>query len=319
MVETTYMAVSNALLSIVVPVYGCASCLEVLCQRIDSTFPEATQDYEVILVDDRSPDQSWTVIRDLQRRYGRVKGVRLSRNFGQHIAITAGLAQARGDYAVVMDCDLQDPPEIMPLLIAKIDEGYDLVLARRVERNHSVFRLLGAKAYFRLLEHLTEESVDGSYGTFSILSRKVIDNFLLFDEKERHYLFILRWLGFRIGTIDYEHQKRFAGRSSYTFRALFRHAVDGLFFQATVLLRWIVGLGLLHALFGLLLAGVFVFSYFIQGSLPGWTSLVVLVLLSTGAILISLGVIGQYIGKIFEQTKGRPLYVIDSISERTSK
>src|SRR5262245_31616703 len=319
MIEKTSVVFSPGLLSIVVPVYGCVECLEALCQRIERTMAGTARDYELILVDDRSPDQAWTTIRDLQGRYGRVKGVRLSRNFGQHVAITAGLAQAGGDYAVVMDCDLQDPPEIIPQLMAKIVEGYDLVLARRVERNHSVFRLLGAKVYFRLLKFLTGVSVDGSYGTFSMLSRKVIDKFLLFDEKERHYLFILRWLGFRIGTIDYEHQQRFAGRSSYSFRALFRHAVDGLFFQATVLLRWIIGLGLLYALFGLLLAGFFLFSYFIQGSLPGWTSLIVVVLFSTGAILISLGVIGQYIGKIFEQTKGRPLYVIDSISERTTK
>jgi polyisoprenyl-phosphate glycosyltransferase len=319
MMEKTSAVFSPGLLSIVVPVYGCVDCLETLCQRVNQTMTGTGRDYELILVDDRSPDQAWTVIRDLQGRFGRVKGVRLSRNFGQHIAITAGLAQACGDYAVVMDCDLQDPPEVIPRLMAKLEEGYDLVLARRVERNHSAFRLLSAKAYFRLLEILTGVNVDGSYGAFSILSRKVVDKFLLFDEKERHYLFILRWLGFRIGIIDYEHEKRFAGRSSYSFRTLFRHAVDGLFFQATVLLRWIVGLGIIYAMFGLLLAGFLIFFYFIQGSLPGWTSLAVLVLLSTGAVLISLGVIGQYIGKIFEQTKGRPLYVIDSISERTTK
>jgi polyisoprenyl-phosphate glycosyltransferase len=319
MIEKTSAVFSPGLLSIVVPVYGCVDCLETLCQRVNQTMAGTGRDYELILVDDRSPDQAWTVIRDLQGRFGSVKGVRLSRNFGQHIAITAGLAQACGDYGIVMDCDLQDPPEIIPKLISKIDEGYDLVLARRVERHHSLFRLLGAKIYFRLLQFVTGVSVDGTYGTFSMLSRKVIDKFLSFDEKERHYLFIIRWLGFRVGTIEYEHQKRFAGPSSYSFRTLFRHAVDGLFFQATVLLRWIIGLGLLYACAGLVLAGIFVFSYFVQGSLPGWTSLIVVVLLSTAAVLISLGVIGQYIGKIFEQTKGRPLYVIDTISERTSK
>ena len=277
------------------------------------------RDYELILVDDRSPDQTWALIRDLQRRFGKLKGIRLSRNFGQHIAITAGLAQAAGDYALVMDCDLQEPPEIIPQFISKMDEGCDLVLARRVERHDSFVRLVAAKVYFRLLKFVTGMSVDGTYGTFSMLSRKVIDKFLLFDEKERHYLFILRWLGFRIGTIDYEHQQRFAGQSSYSIRTLFRHAVDGLFFQATVLLRWIIILGLLYALLGLLVAVLLVFFYFIHGSLAGWTSLIVVVLLSTGAVLFSLGVIGQYIGKIFEQTKGRPLYVIDIISERSSK
>jgi dolichol-phosphate mannosyltransferase len=278
----------------------------------------ACRDYELILVDDRSPDDAWSAIRVLQGEYKTIKGVRLSRNYGQHIAITAGLAQVRGSYAVVMDCDLQDPPEMIPELLAKIEKGYDIILARRVKRSHSKFRTVGTQLYFWLLSRVTEEDVDGSYGTFSVLSRKVVDAFLLFGEKERHYLFILRWLGFHTGSVDYEHQERYAGRSSYSFSHLVRHAADGLFFQSTVLLRWIVTLGLLFAVFGLFLAAYFVYSYIFQGSLPGWTSLAVLILLSTGAVLTSLGVIGQYIVRIFDQAKGRPLYLVDVISEKSA-
>lgn len=302
-------------ISVVVPVYGCAGCLEQLCQQLEASLKPLTDRFEIILVDDRSPDDSWSRMGDLQAAHPAVKGIRLSRNFGQHIAITAGLAAARGDYAVVMDCDLQDPPSLIPELYAKLLEGYDMVLARRVERSHSLFRLAGAKAYFKLMGKLTGESVDGSYGTFSMLSRKVIDGFLRFEEKERHYLFILRWLGFRIGSVDFMHGKRHAGKSSYTLGRLLRHAVDGILFQATVLLRWIVGVGFLFAFAGMVMAAYFAWRAVTHTSLPGWTSLVVLILISTGVILVSLGIIGLYIGKIFDQSKQRPLYVVDVVRE----
>jgi len=303
-------------LSVIVPVYGCAGCLSHLCARLKQSLEVVTQRYEIILVDDRSPDAAWAEIIEIQGRIPEVRGVRLSRNFGQQIAITAGLAEARGDYAVVMDCDLQDPPEKIPELYAKLQQGYDLVLARRSSRRDSFFRQRAAQLYFRLLSRLTEENIDGSYGSFSILSRKVIDGFLAFRERERHYLFILRWLGFKIGTIDYEHRERTIGKSSYSFNRLLRHAIDGIFFQATVFLRWIVAMGLLFAAFGTTLALYFVYQYFAYGSLVGWTSVAVLILICSGVLLTSLGVIGLYVGKIFDQAKARPLYLIDTMTER---
>ncbi|MGA9666228.1 MAG: glycosyltransferase family 2 protein [Gallionella sp.] len=309
--------VSAPAISVIVPVYGCAACLEQLCQQLEVNLSSLTDRFEIILVDDRSPDNAWFQFASLQARHPALKGIRLSRNYGQHIAITAGLSAARGDYAVVMDCDLQDPPSLIPELYAKLREGYDLVLAKRVERNHSPFRLLAARAYFRVISKLTGESVDGSYGSFSILSRKVIDSFLLFGEKERHYLFILRWLGFRIGSVDFVHQERHAGQSSYTLGRLLSHAINGILFQATVLLRWIVGLGFLFAFAGMAMAGYLVWRNLTHSALPGWTSLVVLILVSTGAILVSLGVIGLYVGKIFDQAKQRPLYVVDVLLENT--
>jgi glycosyltransferase involved in cell wall biosynthesis len=306
---------SSPAISVVVPVYGCVNCLEQLCQQLEASLKTLTDRFEIILVDDRSPDNSWSQLAPLQTQHPEVKGIRLSRNYGQHIAITAGLSAARGDYAVVMDCDLQDPPSLIPELYAKLQEGYDLVLAKRVVRNHSPFRLFAAKAYFKLLSKLTEEPVDGSYGSFSILSRKVIDGFLLFGEKERHYLFILRWLGFRIGSVDYVHQERHIGRSSYTLGRLISHALNGILFQATVLLRWIVSLGFVFALTGMGMAGYYFWRSLFYTALPGWTSLVVLILVCTGAILVSLGIIGLYVGKIFDQAKQRPLYVVDAVSE----
>lgn len=302
-------------ISVVVPVYGCVNCLEQLCKQLVTSLSTLTEQFEIILVDDRSPDGAWPKIVSLQTQHPAVKGIRLSRNYGQQIAITAGLAAARGDYAVVMDCDLQDPPSLIPELYAKLREGYDLVLAKRIERGNSPFRKLASRVYFRLLSRLTEEPIDGSYGSFSILSRKVIDGFLLFEEKERHYLFILRWLGFCIGSVDYVQQERYSGGSSYSLGRLLRLAMDGVLFQATVLLRWIVSLGFIFAASGMAMAAYLVWRSFFRASLPGWTSLVVLILVSTGAILISLGIIGLYVGKIFYQSKQRPLYVIDVVSE----
>lgn len=305
--------------SVVIPVYGCVKCLDELCARLTVTLDSMSNRYEIILVDDRSQDYAWDKIITLQQQYPQLKGIQLSRNFGQHIAISAGLKESKGDFAVVMDCDLQDPPEKILDLYNKIKEGYDLVLARRVERNHSFFRIITAKAYFWLMSRLTEEIVDGSYGSFSMLSRKVINDFLKFGERERHYLFIVRWLGFKTASIDYKHEARTIGQSSYSFSRLLQHAVDGLFFQSTVFLRWIIATGILFALFGVGLAIYFVYQYIIHVPVAGWTSLAVLILICTGVIISSLGVIGLYIGKIFNQTKGRPLYLVDCIIERKSQ
>ena len=309
-------AVLNPTISVVVPVYGCLSCLDLLCQQLETSLKTLTNRFEIILVDDRSPDNWWSHLAGLQERYPSVQGVRLSRNYGQQIAITAGLATAKGDYMVVMDCDLQDSPSLIPELYAKLQEGYDLVLAKRVERSHSGFRLLAAKLYFSLLSKLADEPIDGSYGSFSILSRKVVDSFLLFEEKERHYLFILRWLGFNIGSIDVVHQERHSGKSSYTLGSLIRLALDGVLFQATVMLRWIVSLGFFFAFSGIISAGYFIWQHIYYTALPGWTSLIVLILVSTGVLLISLGIIGLYVGRIFDQAKQRPLYVVDTVCER---
>ena len=303
-------------ISVVVPVYGCVACLAELCQRLCAVLAPMTDRFEIVLVDDRSPDGSWSAIRRLRESHPQVRGVRLSRNFGQQIAISAGLQVARGDYTVVMDCDLQDPPEKIPEMFAVLREGrHEMVLARRVQRNHSRFRALGSTLYFAVMSRMAEKRIDGSYGTFSLLSRKVVNAFLQFSERERHYLFILRWLGFSTGTVDYVHQERAAGRSSYSLARLVRHAVDGLFFQATVLLRWIVLAGLAVALAGCVAAVYFVYRYFALGSVAGWTSVVVLILLCTGMLLVSMGVIGLYIGKIFDQAKSRPLFILDTADE----
>ena len=236
---------SAPVLSVVIPVYGCTDGLEILHRRLKAVLERMPGSHEIVLVDDRSPDGAWSVIETLARRDPSVVAVRLSRNFGQHAAITAGLAECRGDRAVVMDCDLQDPPEEIPRLLAKAAEGFDIVLARRVAKKHSLFRRLSSALFFRMLNALNRTAFDGAYGAFSVIARPVIDAFLMLRDQDRHYLLILHWLGYRTAAIEYVHGDRLGDRSAYTLRRLLRHAFASLFFQTTVLLRWIVYLGFL--------------------------------------------------------------------------
>jgi dolichol-phosphate mannosyltransferase len=302
-------------LSVVVPVYGCADCLDALWDRLTRAVREVTAAYELIFVDDRSRDDAWPKLQQLASKDKHVRAFRLSRNFGQHAAITAGLAQSRGERAVVMDCDLQDPPELIPLLHSRALEGFDVVMARRTGRR-STWRRFASRAYSKLMKTFLGTEMSGDIANLSVISRKVINAFLALGDLDRQYILILRWLGFEQSIVDFEQPERFAGRSAYTLPMLVRVAMDGLFFQTTTLLRWIVYVGFLAALAGVALAAVFVLIYLTHSPypLPGWTSLSVLVLLMGGFIILSTGVTGLYIGKIFQQVKGRPLYVIDEVT-----
>jgi polyisoprenyl-phosphate glycosyltransferase len=306
---------SNVELSVVIPVYRCAECLRHLHDRLGAALEQIPGEHEIVLVDDRSPDESWDILRNLAESDEAVRLVRLSRNFGQHAAITAGIEHARGRWIVVMDCDLQDPPEDIPRLYARAREGVDIVYARRTGRRGPWFRRFASRMYFRLLNASLGTDFDPDYGNFTIISRKVRDAFLRFRDKDRHYLMILRWLGYDHDSIDVAHADRYAGESAYKLGTLFRFAMDGLFFQSTTLLRWSTYIGFAASLGGVLLAAFFVVNYFFIEPYPGWTSLAVLILLIGGLTITTVGVAGLYIGKIFTQVKDRPLYVIDDVVE----
>jgi polyisoprenyl-phosphate glycosyltransferase len=308
----------HPVISVVVPVYGCRDCLEHLHDRLTAALAGFWPAYEVILVDDRAADEAWPEIERLVELDSSVRGIRLSRNFGQHAAITAGLSQVRGDWAFVMDCDLQDPPEKISELYAKALDGYEIVFGRRTHKPTGPIRRLLASLYFRCLRLFTGSHIEGQYGTFSLISRKVVDAFLELKDQDRHYLMILSWLGFDAAAVDYEPAVRYRGKSSYSLAQLIEHAVDGVFFQTTILLRWIVYLGFFIASLGggltvyLLAARVFGHVY------PGWTSIVVLTMIMCGFIILSTGITGLYIGKVFEQARERPLFVVDRVAERLS-
>ncbi len=307
-------ATPSPVLTVVVPVYGCRSCLEHLHERIVATL-DGLASYEIILVDDRAEDGAWPEIERLVELDPAVRGIRLSRNFGQHAAITAGLSRARGAWIVVMDCDLQDPPEDIPRLYAKALEGHDIVFGKRTHKPTGRVRRALASLYFRLLGLFTGTKVEGQYGTFSVISRKVADALLELQDQDRHYLMMLSWLGFDTAAVDYTPATRYRGRSSYSLPRLIEHALDGVFFQTTVLLRWIVYLGFFLASLGGLLATYFLIARVVGQAYPGWTSIVVVTLVLSGFIILSTGITGLYIGKVFEQSRGRPIFVIDTVSE----
>ncbi len=299
-------------LSVVVPVYGCRDCLSALHRRLRVAIGPLVSSYELIFVDDRSVDGSWDALLDIAREDPAVRLLRLSRNFGQHAAITAGLAESSGRWVVVSDCDLEDPPEEIPRLYAKVQEGYDFVLSRRKRRRQSLFRRLAGDVYRRLANLLAGTDVDPRLTNFSIVSREVVDQVLRFRDQDRQYILMLLWLGFNHATIDIERDDRYAGGSSYTPSELVRVAMDGLFFQTTKLLRWIVYAGFAVALAGVVLAALVLYNYALRDPPTGWTSLAVLLLLLSGFVIATVGVTGLYVGKIFSQVKGRPLYVVDS-------
>jgi glycosyltransferase involved in cell wall biosynthesis len=299
-------------ISVVVPVYECDSCLRELHRRLTATLSALTERYELVFVDDRSPDGSWETLQQLAATDTAVRAVRLSRNFGQQAAITAGLAESRGRWIVVMDCDLQDPPELIPELYAQARAGYEVVLARRAQRSQSFSRLLAARVYHWFLRTFLGVEISGAYGAFSLLSRKVRDAFLAVPDRDRHYLPILFWLGFERTSVDFEHRQRYAGKSSYSFGTLIRLAAEGVFFQTTTLLRYIVYLGFGVAFLGGLWALYVLYVALTRNTVPVYSSLAVLVLVIGGVIIVSTGVTGLYIGKIFGQVKNRPLYIVDT-------
>jgi len=298
-------------LSIVSPVFRAAPIVEELVRQVVAGSTLVTADFEIVLVDDGSPDNSWAAIVAAAAKDQRVRGIRLSRNFGQHRDISAGLANSRGEHVVVMDCDLQDDPAYIPALVEKARQGFDVVLARRAKWKHSWIRNLTAGIFFRVFNTLTDrQAADSGIGGYSLINRKVVESYLRIGDVHRHYLLILGWMGFKTAAIPVEHRQRLAGRSSYSFGKLISHALEGITSQSTKLLRISVGLGFAYFIAAIVGVIYLLVSYYLHGFRAGWASTFVLLLGSTGLILMAVGILGIYIGNIFDQVRARPLYLI---------
>lgn len=307
-------------LSVISPVYMGASMVAELVSQIKASLDlGGVASYEIILVEDGSPDESWQAIQSACAKHDEVVGVRLTRNFGQHPAISAGLRCAKGDFVVVIDCDLQDDPKYIPDILNLLRGGASIVLGRKAARRHSLFKNVTASLFNYALNYLTDHGSvfgDGRVGAFSGLNRRVVDEFNNMKDVHRHYLMIVRWLGFPITYIDVHHRPRLEGKSSYTFSKLLIHAIDGITSQSTKLLRMFVMAGFVMCVLALLALTLVVAMYFVQGFREGWASLLCVMLLSTGLVLSSLGIVGIYIGQILEQVRERPLFIIDRIIGR---
>jgi len=300
------------LLSIVSPVYRAEFQLEELVERIKTSVETLQLDFEIILVNDHSPDQSWDKIVELSTKYSFVKGIKLSRNFGQHYAITAGLDQAKGDWVVVMDCDLQDRPEEIPNLYRKAQEGFHVVLARRAVRKDGFFKRLGSKAFYRTLAYLTGSEQDESIANFGVYHQDVIQQIKNMRESIRYFPTMVRWVGFRQTSIDVIHAGNEERTSSYNFKRLFNLALDIMLAYSDKPIRLTVKLGLIVALTGFIFAIYTLFRYIVGDIIvAGYASLIISLWLLSGFILVTLGMVGLYVGKTFEGVKERPIYIVE--------
>jgi len=299
-------------ISVVSPVYRAEGIVDEFVRQVTAALQQITPDFEIVLVEDGSGDGTWPGVAAACAADPRVKGIKLSRNFGQHYAITAGLDHARGAHVVVMDCDLQDDPVFIADLYAKAGEGYDVVLTAQRQRAQGLFKRVSARLFARSIGWMAGgDGHDWLVGGYSMLSRHAVDSLLRMRDVHRHYLSLIRWMGLPTAYLPVVHRPRHSGKSSYTFPRLVRHAIDGWVSHSSRLLYLSVALGFTFLVAAVASITVIIVLYFVRGFAPGWPSLVVLILTCTGAILISLGVVGIYIGKIFDQVRGRPLYIVE--------
>jgi glycosyltransferase involved in cell wall biosynthesis len=298
-------------ISVVSPVYGCRLCLEQLYLRLKKTLETITDNFEIILINDASPDDAWSTIQYLIEMDSRVKGMNLSRNVGQHYAITAGLDYAQGEWVVVMDCDLQDQPEEITKLYHKALEGYDVVFGRRFERKDTFLKKLGSFIFYKTLDYFTDNKSDHTIANFSISSNKVIQNFRRFKEHNRAFPLFIKWLGFDVGYVDIEHAQRTIGKTSYNFKKLSTFAINNIISQSNKPLRLSIAFGFLISFLSCIFGVYLILRYFLLNqSISGWTSVMVSLFFIGGLLFANMGILGLYIGKIFTETKDRPLYVI---------
>lgn len=306
-------------LSIVIPVYKAEDCLQELYRRLVTALKPISDDFEIILVEDQGGDRSWNVICDLAKVDQRVRGFQFSRNFGQHYGITAGLDHARGDWVVVMDCDLQDRPEEIPKLYYKAQQGYDVVLALRKERKDTFHKRFFSWIFYKLFRYLSGLDYDGEAGNFRIISRKVVDTFRSMRENLRLFGGLVTWMGYPTAAIEVEHGERYAGESSYTFSKLVNLALETIIAYSDKPLRISIKFGLVISFLAFIFGIYFAVRTAVSGqSIVGWTSLIVSMYFLGGIIISTLGIIGIYLGKAFDEVKRRPLYIIAKSTEGAS-
>ena len=298
-------------ISVVAPVYKCRECVPELHRQLVAALEPLVPSFVIVLVNDGCPADSWSAIQSVAAADARVKAINLSRNFGQHYAIAAGLHRSSGNWVVVMDCDLQDRPAEIPNLYRKAQEGYDIVYARREERRDARFKRALSRGFSMLYNQLSDIRIDPRVANFSIAARPVIDSYCKLKELNRSYHLNLRWLGYRSAYLPVEHASRFAGASAYNLRRGFGLAIESIASQSNKPLVLSIRAGFLMAGSALLVALFYIVEYLRHGiTVSGFTSLIVSVYFIGGLILANMGVLGLYLGKVFNEVKERPLYIV---------
>lgn len=310
------MMTEKPLISIVSPEYKGELMVDALVSRIKQAMSPITEAFEIILVNDASPDNTWEEIRRQCAGDKRVKGINLSRNFGENYAITAGLRYAKGDYIVVMDCDLQNRPEDIPLLYAKALEGYDIVYARRMQKHFGFFKKLSSRLYHGILEWLSGVRQDSAVAEFGIYSAKVIREYNKLPEAARSFANLITSLGFRSTSIPVTHADRMEGETSYSFSKLVKIAFDVILSNSNKPLKMAIGLGMIIEVFAIGMIVYSVIDHYVSEVPAGFSSTFISIWFLGGLNILILGVVGLYIDRIFNQVKGRPLFIVsDTINE----
>lgn len=301
----------SVLLSIVSPVYHAENIINTLVQRIIDEVSKFTENFEIILVEDGGRDNSWAIVEENCSKDKRIKGIKLSRNFGQHYAITAGLDFTKGDWVVVMDCDLQDRPEEIVKLYTQALQGFDIVLAARNNRQDGLLKKIFSILFYKFLSYLSGAEFDYRVANFGIFSRKVINAVNQFREPIRYFPGLIQIVGFKSVTINTTHGSREDGRSSYNFKKSIRLALDVVLAFSDKPLRIIIKLGLFVSFLSSLFA-IFSLWQWYSGLIivRGYTSLIVSIWFLSGVIISILGLLGLYLGKTFEAVKARPIYIV---------
>jgi len=305
----------SLLISIVIPAYNEIDVIDTCYQRLSDVMSSLDgYDYELIFVDDGSQDETHSRLVEFQQSDANIKVVKLSRNFGHQIAVTAGVDIATGNAIVIIDADLQDPPEVIPDMITKWQEGYDVVYGVRKRRaGESKFKLFTAAAFYRMLRSFTNIEIPVDVGDFRLISSRAAQELRKLRENDRFIRGLVSWIGYRQIGIPYERDERLAGETKYPYRKMIKFALDGITSFSNLPLRLASWLGYLASF----LAFLYLLSVFVQKmmgyTIDGWATIMVAVLFLGGVQLICLGIIGEYIGRIFNETKSRPLYIIESI------
>jgi polyisoprenyl-phosphate glycosyltransferase len=301
-------------LSIVIPVYNEAELITELDRQLRNlldALPSIGADWEVVFVDDGSQDQSLEMLEALTRTESRYKLIHFSRNFGHQIAITAGLDRAEGDFVVIMDADLQDPPEIVRQMLERAGEGYDVVYGvRRQRRAETLFKRATASLFYRLIRAMTRVDIPVDAGDFRLIRRNVVLTLRSLREQHRFVRGLVAWVGFRQAAVYYDREARFAGETKYPFRKMLRFAIDGITSFSILPLRFATWLGLLAGSIAVIVGlGLLAFKVFGSGLVPGWTGIMVAVTFGFSAQLVMTGILGEYVGRVYEEIKRRPLYI----------
>ncbi len=302
--------------SFIIPIYNEEETISEMYRRMRAVMERMDGDVELILINDGSRDRSLQLLRDLHNKDSRVCYLSLARNFGHQIAVTAGLNFARGQIVVILDADLQDPPELIPDMVEKWRQGYQVVYAQRTQRRkESWFKRFTAYTFYRLLKKLADVEIPTDTGDFCLLDRKVVEVLNAMPERNRYIRGLRSWIGFRQTAIRFEREARFAGEVKYTFRKSLALAINGLVSFSTLPLRVSTYVGLLAAIASILMALLVLYwRIFVPNSPLTGFAMILMATFFLGAVqLVSIGILGEYIGRIYEEVKGRPLYTLGEV------